>query len=257
MKKLISLVLALTLFGCGVNKPNIAPAQSKNIENIIRDTKLLGEVGRSINPKSDKLVYLIPDKHSKVGNVEIPENESYQENVLLTMVHLAENYGVKMIGTEGNLIGEIDGSGISLPESNSEKEYVLSEIFKKHAPHALEILDPEYFHTYGIEDSTLINKAMKLNDRMLSMFEKDSTQTDEFSEIYGDFLRNAQQRSNASIKNLLEEMDSKGYKSTMVPFGADHLQDMKYELVKKGVSLIEIDPEKFVQEQYGGKNEKK
>jgi hypothetical protein len=242
--------MALYEYEC--TKPNVIATESAPIQ-IQRGLK------RYVKPDSDKIVYIIMDSHA-ISGVYGEENMPIQHRITSLMEYLAEERGVRMIGIEG-YEGELDGreylerikeamkKQIQEMPSDEELKDALKWVI---APCAPEILEPDKFYTFGVDDVKLQEEYDGCFERMKEISREMLEAGSNHEKLYKEILEldkrmeeNKDERSRTAVRNFLKEMDRKGHKKGILVFGEEHMEEMKSEF-EENCSYELFDPLMFI-----------
>ncbi|MFC1710938.1 hypothetical protein ACFLZJ_02165 [Nanoarchaeota archaeon] len=235
-------------------------APNIKLDEIPYRQKLPGEIKSNIIPGSNRLVYVIPDRHAYTILGRHDENVPYQRSIVALMNYLGEKQEVKMIGLEGEY-REVDGHYLrkDLIDEDLSFEEAADTLISYDSGSALEFLNPDHFYSVGLENPFLhfrgFEIALEIED--LKKILLDSKNTNEKTSILNKLgklekkrVKNLDRRDAHSIKKLIAEMKFHDFDKAMILFGAKHLPKLQKELEKYKTSWISLNPPKFVDEYY-------
>ena len=227
-------------------------------------TQTQGSLKIYVKPDSDKFVYFIMDTHAVLHNdifndyIYKEENAPIQYCIASLMEYLAEEKGVRMIGIEG-YEGELKGKEYFKELKEAVKE-VMEEVPSDKeikdalkwivAPYALEILEPDKFYTFGIDDKKLQEEYESYFKRMREIVNETAKfdSNEKINALYKEVLEldmkmdeNKRKRGINAVRNFLKEMNRKGYKKGILVFGGGHREEIEEEL-QKNCSYELFDP---------------
>ncbi|RLC37230.1 hypothetical protein DRH29_02600 [candidate division Kazan bacterium] len=225
-------------------------------------TQTQGSLKIYVKPDSNKFVYFIMDTHALLpDHIYKEENAPIQYCIASLMEYLAEEKGVRMIGIEG-YEGELKGKEYFRELKEAAKEVMEEMPPDKEmkdalkwiiAPYALEILEPDKFYTFGVDDKKLQEEYESYFKRMKEIAnetvkfdsnEKINALYKEVLELDRKMNENKRKRGINAVRIFLEEMDRKGYKKGILVFGRGHRKEIEEEL-EKNCSYELFDPVLF------------
>lgn len=216
-----------------------------NQENlVVFEERIPGQLEKYIDPKSDKLVYLIPDTYDLVGLGYF----RYKTALKNVMQYIVDKKDVRMIGVEG-FEGEWKGREElkrfldDVVNGKEQPENILTRILP---PLFLEIKDPEKFYSFGVDDFDLIEESERLEFQMTM-----AKELEDIRKLNRERVKNMRLRGHIPANNLVDEMEKTGHKLAILPFRNDYIPYIKTQLIDRGVSWIYTDPLDFMEEVYG------